>query len=219
MGAATGRRRSLLRWLLGARGAASRRRPVRVRRRRLGAVVCLELELEAPAARWGEVATAVSDALVAVLAPGEPATVGRAGIVAGEPPILAAFSARREVVGPLLRDALTAGATHRRPHLWLLLPPGVYLAAAVDPYRPLEPTPESLATIVAAGAARLALVSEAVAGDAGVVLRLVLYGSPGGVRSAFRLVRRALGAPPGRQSASATAQQAPRSALKSRLQR
>jgi len=192
--AGTGEQRlPLLSRLIGAR---RRPRPaVRVHRARIGRVSCLEAEIAVPVARWAGVANALA-ALVAESAAAH-ATLVRIGVVAGEPPVIAAFRPRRDVVALQVRDALTAGVTHRRPHLWLALPAGVWAASAVDPDAPFEPSSAAIAAIVTSGMASVALLTDAAPHRGGVLLRVVLYATPGGVRSSLRAARRALAPPLG----------------------
>jgi len=215
-------RRSLLSWLFRQRGGREDEDRggalgVRVRRRALAAVACLDCDLQVPAKRWGEVVT-VFAAAVAEISEGNGA-LAQVGIVADEAPVMLVFRLRRDLVASQVRDALTAGATHRRPTLWLTLPAGVYLATVIDPDAPFAASPEVITAIVAAGKVRHALLAEARPRAGGVVLRLALYSTSGGVRSAFRAARRVMSALPGWVSASARAQVPPRVALKTRLQR
>jgi hypothetical protein len=205
--------------LLGARRGhtGGDRLVVRVRRSRHGSVLRLEAALQVPPGRWADVANAFA-AVVAEVAATHGA-LGRVGIVAGEPPILAVFRPRRDVVAGQVRDALTAGASHRRPHLWLALPDGTYLAEAVDPDLPFAASSESVAAIVARGRAVHALLAEARPDRRGVALTLALYSSPGGVRSSLRVARRLLAALPGWTRASSAKQATPSAALKTRLHR
>jgi hypothetical protein len=180
----------LSRLLIAPLGSRGEPRPLRTRRSRYGTVACLEIETDIPAASWSAVAAKLA-AAVAEIAEGH-ATLARVGIVPGEPPVLAAYRPRRDIVAILFRDALTAGATHRRPHLWLGMPPGVYLASAVDPDTPFAASPEALAGIIASGGALQALLAETTARRVGVRLKLAFYATPGGVRSSLRAARRIL---------------------------
>jgi hypothetical protein len=166
-----------------------------VQRRRLDTVACLEGELLVPVSLWAGVANALASA-VAELAEGHGA-LARIGIVAGEPPVLTVFGPRRDIVAGQVRDALTAGATHRRPTVWLTLPAGVYLASVIDPGAPFAAPPEVLAEVVAAGKARHAVATEAVPHSGGVALRVAIYSTLGGVRLALSLARKALASLPG----------------------
>ncbi len=212
-------RRSLLTRWLGARrgGVDGDKLAVRVRRSRHGGVVCLESTLLAPAGRWPDVASLLSAAVAEIAE--QHGSLGRVGIVVGEPPVLAVFRPRRDLVAGLVRDALTAGATHRRPTLWLALPAGVYLAEAVDPDLPFAAAPAVVAAIVAGGRAAHALLTEANPAQVGVALRLALYSSPGGVRSSLGVARRLMTTLPGWAMASDTALAAPSRALNNKLHR
>ncbi len=170
-----------------------------------------------PTRRWAEVANALA-AAAAEIAAGH-ASLARIGIVADEPPVLAVFRPRRDVVAAQVRDTLTAGASHRRPQVWLTLQAGVYLANVIDPDAPFAATPASLAGIVATGKVRHAVAIAAAAAISGVALRVTVYSTPGGVRSSLVVARRALATLPGWVVARTKALAAPSTALNSKLHR
>jgi hypothetical protein len=179
--------RGFLSRLLGGRRA---RRALPVRRTTIAGVCLLDTEIEVDPARWGATATACAGIVAEVAA--RHATVVRLGIVPGEPPVIAAFRPRRDVVATQVRDSLTAGASHRRPHLWVALAPGQYAAAVVDPEAPFDATPETVAAIVASGRAPAALLTEASARSARIVLHLVICARHGEALALLRYGREAL---------------------------
>jgi len=177
-------------WRSGASGGGADRLHVRLRRGKIRAVGRLEGEIAVPAARWGEVARAIA-AAVADASAGR--TLGEVAVVEGEPPILASFRARRDVVANRVLAALTAGAGHRRPTLWLALNDGVFLGSAVDPERPFELAAESLAAIVRGGLVAHALTADAAPRAGGVALRFDIFAPPSSLRALLRTARRHLG--------------------------
>jgi hypothetical protein len=105
-------------------------------RRHHPGLVGLSLELHVPFLRLGAVAEALGGAAGEV-AEGLGLDLGVIGIVAGEEPVLTTLRPRPVDVAERFVRNLLAGESHRRPHLWLALTPGSYLAEAVDPYQPL----------------------------------------------------------------------------------
>ena len=129
-------------------------------------------------------------------------TLGQVTIVAGEPPLLASFAPRRDVVASRVVAALTAGAAHRRPVVWLALRDGVFLADAVDPERPFDASEDALATVVRSGRATHAVLTEAAPrAGGGVALHFAVYAPPSGLPALLRLARRYLAPLRGRTSA------------------
>ena len=155
-------------------------------------------EIEAAASLWPEVARGVASAVAA--APGG-RTLGEVGVVTGEAPILASFGARRDLVAARVLAALTAGASHRRPTVWLALHDGVYLASAVDPDRAFALEAERLAAIVRSGLATQVIAGEATPRSGHILLRLDAYAAPAALRALLHTARRQLGAVRGWQSA------------------
>ena len=160
--------------------------PIVLRRDRVDGVAHLFVAITVEARAWGRVVRAVA-AAVAEAAVGR--TLGQIGLVAGEPPIVGAFAARRDIAAARVVGALTAGAAHRRPTLWLILSKGTYLAQAVDPERPFAASPEAVADIVRRGCAVCALVTDAAPRGGGVALGLDLFSAPAEMRVLVRLAR------------------------------
>ena len=178
----------------------------------------LVTEIDSSADRAGE----LIEALAAVVAEGVASialTVGWVGVVAGEEPVLVALAPARDLVAPRFRDALAAGQAHRRPSVWLTLPPGRYLAAVVDPYRPFGGGREEVAAIVRGGGAVHALTSRLGAGPAGVRISLVLYAARPEARRLLRMARNGLRELSGWRAASRAAPARPSTPLNPRLQR
>jgi hypothetical protein len=173
--------------------------PVAVRRKRVDGIAHLSATITVEARVWGRVVNAVA-AAVAEAAVGR--TLGQVELVAGEPPIVGAFAARRDVAAARVVGSLTAGAGHRRPTLWLSLSEGTYLAQAVDPERPFAASPEAVAAIVGKGRAVHALVTDATPCGGGVALGLELFAAPAEIRVLVRLARRHLGGVLPRRAAS-----------------
>jgi hypothetical protein len=182
--------------LLGRRGPGRRPAPA-FRREMLAGIVRLHATLAVAAGGWPGVARALAGG-VAEATVGS--TLGEAALVAGEPPIVAAFAGRRDVVAPRVFAALTAGEAHRRPVLWLRLAPGAYLAEALDPEVPFAAGPAEVAAMVRGGRATAALLAAAAPHGGDVALRLELYAPPAAARELLRLARRHL--PPMRPLAS-----------------
>ena len=143
-------------------------------RRRLGSVVRIRCDVDAQPASAAGAGVAVA-AAVAEAAARLGLTIGSVGIVPGEEPHLVALAPRRDLVAPAVLDALAWRGGHPRPHLWLALPPGTYLASVVDPFRPFAGGDEFVVGLVRSGAVRCALATER-SGDAGVFrVRLACY--------------------------------------------
>ena len=168
------------------RGRGRPEPPSVLRRGRFGGVVHLSITITVEARAWGRVVRALA-AAVAEAAQGR--TLGQVELVAGEPPIVGAFAGRRDVAAARVFGALTAGAAHRRPTLWLSLGEGTYLAQAVDPERPFAAAPEAVAKIVRSGRAVCALVTDAAPRGGGVALGLDLFAAPAEMRVLVRLAR------------------------------
>ena len=188
------------------------------RRERRDGVNVLVTEIDSPADRAAELIEALADVVaegVASIA----LTVGWVGVVAGEEPVLVALAPARDLVAPRFRDALAAGQAHRRPNVWLTLPPGRYLASVVDPYRPFGGGNEEVAAIVRSAGAVHALTSRLGPGPAGVRISLVLYAARPELRRLLRMARNGLGELPGWRAASQTAPARPSTLLNPRFQR
>jgi hypothetical protein len=173
-------------WLAALRRDRVQRRGANeLRRERLGGVALLSATITVERGLWPALARAVAAAVAAAAG----RTLGRAEIVTGEPPILASFGVRRDVVASRVVSSLTSGGAHRRPTLWLALNDGVYLAGAVDPDVPLVATPETVAAIVRSGRAARALLTDSMPAGGGVVLRLEVYAWPSDLRRLLRSAR------------------------------
>jgi hypothetical protein len=179
----------LRRWRQGMAPGVAPELRVDLRRRRLGGVACVAGEIEATAARWGEVVRAVAGAVCDGVGVH---TVGQVTIVDREPPLLASFAPRRDVVASRVVAALTAGAAHRRPVLWLALSEGLFLAEAVDPERPFEASPDAVAAVIRSRRAVHAVLTDAASRSGRVVLRFALYAPPRAAPALVRLARRHL---------------------------
>lgn len=203
---------------LGDRRRRSSGLSVSWRRTAAGAVSCVRFEIEVSVSRAGEVAEALA-ALVAEGAASTGLTVGWAGVVAGEEPVLVALAPRRDLVAPRFRDALTGGAAHRRPNLWLTLAPGTYLASVVDPLRPFSGGHAEVLALVRGGRARHALASELTAGPEGVRITLAIYAPRPELIRLLSLARNGLRELPGWTAASQAPPASPSTRLNPRFQR
>lgn len=183
-----------------------------------GAVSAVRFEIGAPLARTGELAQALA-APVAEGAASIGLTVGWVGIVPDEEPVLVALAPQRDLVAPRFRDALTSGATHRRPNLWLTLAPGTYLASAVDPFRPFSGDHVEILSLVRSGRARHALASRLTTGPAGVRITLGLYAERLELIRLLSLARNSLRELPGWLATSHTAPATPSTRAKARSHR
>jgi hypothetical protein len=171
------------------RGTARPGPPSVLRRGRLGGVVHLSVTITAEPRAWGRVVRALA-AAIAEAAQGR--TLGQVALVTGEPPIVGVFRGRKDVAAARVVGALTAGAAHRRPTLWLSLSEGTYLAQAVDPERPFVAAPEVVADIVRKGQAVCALVTDAAPCSGAVALVLEVFAAPAEMRVLLRLASRHL---------------------------
>jgi hypothetical protein len=182
------------------RRAALRRRGdallVGVRRTTLGEVTSLRCELDIPLGRLAEVSAAVSG-LVAEGASLLGRTVGCIGIVPGEEPVLVALGPRRDTVAARVRTSLASGDAHRRPELWLALPPGVYLGEVVDPYAPFSGDESAIVRLLHDRGVCHALLTEVVAGAASARIVLTLYAARPELRKFLTLARSSLADLPG----------------------
>jgi len=203
---------------LGDRKRRSSGLSVSWQRTALGAVSGVRFEIAAPLDRAGELAQVLA-ALVAEGAASIGLTLGWVGVVAGEEPVLVALAPRRDLVAPRFRDALTSGAAHRRPNLWLTLAPGTYLASVVDPLRPFSGGHAEILSLVRAGGARHALASGLTAGPAGVRITLALYAPRPELTRLLSLARKGLRELPGWTAASHAPPASPSTRLNPRFQR
>lgn len=156
----------------------------------------MRCELDVPMSRFAEVARTVSGA-VAEGASRIDRTVGCVGIVPGEEPVLVALAPRRDVVAARVLAALSGGAAHRRPELWLTLPPGAYLGNVVDPYAPFEAGEAAILGMLRDRGVGHALLAEVLVGPANVRIVLTLYAPLPDLKKLFTLARRALAELPG----------------------
>lgn len=159
---------------------------------------CAAGSIEVPAERWPEIVRAVAAAVVEV-ATGWP-TLGQVTVVAGEEPVLLAVRSRPDLIAGRVVAALTSGAAHRRPTLWLALPAGRFLGDLVDPDRPFSASPVEITALVGEGRCALALLTDVEAVPTAITLRFELYGAPSRLRGALRSARRCLAALPGWES-------------------
>lgn len=188
-----------------------------VRRGRVLGVPFLEVTLAVPASPFGQAARALAGGLAEVCA-SHRGMLGSVTVVAGEEPALVSLAPRLDVVAERLYGILLAGESHRFPHLLLLLAPEVYLGQVVDPYSPLEASPETVARLLAPNrvplAARLTVQPRRFHVEV-EVFALALDGQS--LRRALRVARVAAeGACGGRRVRGTAA--AARAALNSRLQ-
>lgn len=160
-----------------------------LRRARVDGVAHLSVAITVEARVWSRVVRALAGAIAEAA---QERTLGQVELVAGEPPIVGAFAARRDVAAARVVGALTAGAAHRRPTLWLSLSKGTYLAQTVDPERPFVAAPEAVADMVRSGRAVCALATDAAPRGGGVALGLELFAAPAEMRVLVRLARRHL---------------------------
>jgi hypothetical protein len=169
---------------------------VGVRRASFGELARLRCEIDVPVSRLREVAAAISG-LVAEGASRSGRTVGCVGIVAGEEPVLVALAPRRDVVAARILAALRMGEAHRRPELWLTLPPGTYLGSVVDPCAPFEAGEATILGMLRDRGVGHALLSEVLVGPANVRIVLTLYAPRPDLRTLFTLARSELADLPG----------------------
>ncbi len=203
---------------LGERRRGSSGLSVSWQRIAVGAVTGVRFEIDAPRGRAGGLAQALA-ALVAEGAASIGLTVGWVGVVAGEEPVLVALAPQRDLVAPRFRDALTSGAAHRRPNVWLTLAPGTYLASVVDPLRPFSGSHAEVLALVRGGGARHALASGLTAGPEGVRITLALYAPRPELIRLLSLARKGLRELPDWTAASHTPPASPSTRLNPRFQR
>ena len=182
------------------RRAALRRRGdtllASVRRTPLGEVASLRCELDVPLSRLAEVSGAISG-LVAEGASLLGRTVGCIGILPGEEPILVALAPRRDTVAARVRTSLASGDAHRRPELWLALPPGVYLGEVVDPYELFTGDEDAILSLLRDRGVGQALLTEVIAGATSARIVLTLYAARPELRKFLTLARSSLADLPG----------------------
>lgn len=182
------------------RRAAVRRRGetlhASIGRTTLGELASLRCELDVPFGRLAEVSGAISG-LVAEGASLLGRTVGCVGVVPGEEPVLVALAPRRDTVAARVRTVLASGDAHRRPELWLALPPGIYLSEVVDPYAPFAGDEAATLRLLRDRGVGHALLTEVVAGAASARIVLTLYAARPELRKFLTLARRSLADLPG----------------------
>lgn len=206
---------------LGAPFTLARQRSLRpraaVRRGGVGGVPFLEVALAIPASQYGQAARALAGGLAEVCA-SHRGMIGSVTVVAGEEPALVSLAPRLDAVAERLHGILLAGESHRFPHLLLLLAPQVYLAQVVDPYSPLEASPETMARLLASGKVPLATRLTVQPRRRVVEVALLVLGEDRqALRRAWRVAREAAGGVGGGRRVRGTAAAA-RAALNSRLQ-
>jgi hypothetical protein len=167
-----------------------------IRRTTLGALAFLRCELDVPLRRLAEVSDAISG-LVAEGASLLGRTVGCIGIVPGEEPVLVALAPRRDTIAARVRTLLASGEAHRRPELWVALPPGVYLAEVVDPNAPFTGDAGAIMRLLRDRGVGHALLTEVVAGAASARIVLTLYAARPELRKFLTLAKRSLADLPG----------------------
>lgn len=186
-------------------------------RGRVRGVPFLDVRLAVPASSWGQAARVLAGSLAEVCSLHR-GMIGSVTVVAGEEPALVSLAPRLNAVAERLHGILLAGESHRFPHLLLLLAPQVYLAQVVDPYSPLDASPETVARFLASG--KVPLVARLTVQPRRFVVEvevhaLALEGQA--LRRALRVAREAAeGAHGGRRVRGTAA--AARAALNSRLQ-
>jgi hypothetical protein len=167
-----------------------------VRRASFGELARLRCEIDVPLSRLREVAAAISG-LVAEGASRSGRTVGCVGVVAGEEPVLVALAPRRDVVAARVLAALRSGEAHRRPELWLTLPPGAYLGQVVDPYAPFAADDGVIVNLLQEHGVGHALLAELLPGQVSAAIVLTLYASRPELRRLLKLARSVLADLPG----------------------
>lgn len=113
-------------------------------------------ELQVPYAELASVARKLAGFLGLFWQGGE-GSVGVVGLLPEEEPVLVSYARRRDLIAHRFLTANVENHTHTFPQLWLLLPPGVFLAQALDPNRNPQVSPEALRSLVASGLVRQAL--------------------------------------------------------------
>lgn|GEM_PF-2220106 len=190
---------------------------VAVRRGAVRGIPSLKVTLAIPASQYGQAARALAGSLAEVCTLHR-GMIGSVTVVPGEEPALVSLAPRLDAVAERLHGILLAGESHRFPHLLLLLAPQVYLGQVVDPYSPLDASPETVARLLAPGRVHLAarLTVQPRRSHVEVeILALALDGQS--LRRALRVARAAAeGARGGRRVRGTAA--AARAALNSRLQ-
>ncbi|MFN3413176.1 MAG: hypothetical protein ACK42L_03850 [Thermoanaerobaculum sp.] len=88
---------------------------------------------------------------------GSAGTVGFVGLLPEEEPVLVSYAPRKDLIAQRFLTSTVENPTHTFPQLWLLLPPGVFLAQAVDPSRSPQVSCQALQLLVASGLAWQAL--------------------------------------------------------------
>jgi hypothetical protein len=169
-------------------------------RRRIGGVVRLGCDVDAPPARGAAAGAAVA-AAVAEAAAALGLTVGSVGIVPGEEPRLVALAPRRDLIAPAVLEALAWHGGYPPSHLWMALAPGTYLAELVDPYRPFAPGDDVVAELVRSGGVRCALTTDRSGGAGAFRIRLGLYCSPSDLGTLVGFARTGLDGVRGRTAA------------------
>jgi hypothetical protein len=167
-----------------------------LRRSAHGEFASLRCELDVPLHRLAEVSGAISG-FVAEGASLLGRTVGCIGIVPGEEPVLVALAPRRDTLAARVRTSLASGEAHRRPELWVALPPGVYLAEVVDPYAPFPGDTGAIMRLLRDRGVSHALLTEVVAGAASARIVLTLYAARPELRKFLTLAKRSLADLPG----------------------
>jgi len=175
--------------------------------------------LDVPFARLGTVVEALGGA-AGEIAERLGCDLGVVGVIVGEEPLLTTLRPRQGDVAERFVRNLLAGESHRRPHLWLVLAPGSYLAEAVDPYRPLRlvagelPSPLRQPALIRAG-----MLVTRQDGPAACRLELRLYGPVSELRWIVAASRPWLADVVDRRAASQMPARPPSRTEKSRLQR
>jgi hypothetical protein len=123
--------------------------------------------------------------------------VGCVGIVRGEEPVLVALAPRRDVVAARVLATLRSDEAHRRPELWLTLPPGAYLGKVVDPFAPFVPDDGRILDLIRDHGVGHALLAEVRRGAVSTGILLTLYASRPDLQALFRLARNTLADLPG----------------------
>ncbi|NCO69372.1 MAG: hypothetical protein GW878_02475, partial [Acidobacteria bacterium] len=85
-------------------------------------------------------------------------SVGWVGLPLGEPPLLLAMAAHRDLVAARVVATMAGGRLGAIPHLWLALAPGVFLGQVVDPDRCLAADLSEAREGLAAGAVGFAVL-------------------------------------------------------------
>jgi hypothetical protein len=162
-----------------------------IARRRIANLGALSCRIAVPNPRWSESVRALATAIAGALAD-VGATVGCIGLVPDEEPFLVALAPRRDLVAARVEAVLGWTGAHRRPHVWVTLPRGAYLASVIASAAPFIGREPEIVELLACGRIVHALRTEVVAGRRATTVRLELWAQRRAVRGLVASAHRAL---------------------------